>query len=437
MINNSHSSQAFTEAQKYIPGGVNSPARSFKNTGIDPLFIDSAKGSKITDIDGNTYIDYVASWGPAILGHAHDEVLAALSETMHKGISFGAPTEIETQIAELITNMVPSVDLVRMVNSGTEATMSAVRLARGYTKRDKIIKFEGCYHGHGDSFLIQAGSGALTHGNPNSPGVTKGVAQDTLLAKYNDIQSVESLFQEYPEKIAGIIIEPVTGNMGVIVPQNDFLMALRNLCTQYGALLIFDEVMTGFRLSSGGAQKRFNIIPDLTCFGKIIGGGMPVGAYGGKKEIMDYLAPNGPVYQAGTLSGNPLAMAVGYTTLQLLNSHPEWYEQLEKSAEILEAGIRENISTVGIPIVCNRVGSMFTQFFTDQPAVHSFTDVSTCNIDAYMHFFRTSLQEGVYYAPSQYEAAFLGLAHSQEDIEKTISAHKTALQSVKKELYDK
>jgi glutamate-1-semialdehyde 2,1-aminomutase len=263
------------------------------------------------------------------------------------------------------------------------------------------------------------------------------VAQDTLLAPYNDIDFVESLFQEYPEEIAGVILEPVTGNMGVIAPQNEFLEKIRTLCTQYGALLIFDEVMTGFRLSSGGAQKRFNIVPDLTCFGKIIGGGMPVGAYGGKKEIMEHLAPNGPVYQAGTLSGNPLAMAVGYTTLQLLNDHPEWYTQLEKSAEILEAGIRDNISAIGIPIIFNRVGSMFTQFFTNQDAVHSFTDVSTCNIEAYMHFFRTSLQEGIYYAPSQYEAAFLGMAHSEEDIEKTITAHKVALQSVKKELYDK
>jgi len=425
------SREAFSEAQKHIPGGVNSPVRSFRSVGGNPLFIDSAKGSKVTDIDGNEFIDYVGSWGPMILGHTHPKVVAAIQQTAALGASFGAPTLLETEVAELIKKMVPSIDSVRMVNSGTEATMSALRLARGYTGRDMVIKFEGCYHGHNDSFLIEAGSGALTFGVPNTPGVTKGTAHDTLTAKYNDLASVEQLFEHNKDKIAAVILEPVTGNMGVIIPEKEFIQGIRKLCDENQTLLIFDEVMTGFRLAKGGAQEILGITPDLTTFGKIIGGGLPVGAYGGKQEIMDMLAPKGPVYQAGTLSGNPLAMAAGLTTLQLLNETQNFYEDLEKSSALLEEGLQNNLNELNFKGVINRVGSMFTLFFTEEDSVKSLTDVNKCDTKLFAEYFKLSLDNGIYLAPSQYEAGFVSAAHTREDIEKTIKASYGALKQLK------
>ena len=421
------STQAFAQAQKYIPGGVNSPVRSFKSVGGTPVFIESARGAYIVDIDGNSYIDYVGSWGPMILGHAHNDVVASLSDAIARGTSYGAPTLLETALAKLIGEMMPSIESVRMVNSGTEATMSAIRLARGYTNRSKIVKFEGCYHGHGDSFLIQAGSGALTLSNPNSPGVTKGTAQDTLLAQFNNSESLETIFQQFGHDIAAVIIEPVTGNMGVVLPKKEFLMNLQTLCKKYGALLIFDEVMTGFRLAKGGAQSIYGISPDITCLGKIIGGGLPVGAYGGKKEIMNSLAPQGAIYQAGTLSGNPLAMSAGYTTLNILNSNSDFYTQLETRAAQLEQGIQKNIKDLGIPAVFNRIGSMFTLFFTTEKQVESYVDVCTSNTEQYAKFFKASLDAGIYFAPSQFEAGFVSAAHTEQDIEITITKNREAL----------
>jgi len=425
------SREAFAEAQKHIPGGVNSPVRSFRSVGGNPLFIDSAKGSKVTDIDGNEFIDYVGSWGPMILGHTHPKVVAAIQQTAALGASFGAPTLLETEVAELIKKMVPSIDSIRMVNSGTEATMSALRLARGYTGRDMVIKFEGCYHGHNDSFLIEAGSGALTFGVPNTPGVTKGTAHDTLTAKYNDLASVEQLFEHNKGKIAAVILEPVTGNMGVIIPEKEFIEGVRKLCDENQTLLIFDEVMTGFRLARGGAQEILGITPDLTTFGKIIGGGLPVGAYGGKQEIMDMLAPKGPVYQAGTLSGNPLAMAAGYTTLQLLNETQNFYEDLEKSSALLEEGLQNNLNELNFKGVINRVGSMFTLFFTEEDSVKSLADVNKCDTKLFAKYFKLSLDNGIYLAPSQYEAGFVSAAHTREDIEKTVKASYEALKELK------
>ncbi len=362
-----------------------------------------------------------------ILGHAHNDVVASLSDAISRGTSYGAPTLLETALAKLIGEMMPSIESVRMVNSGTEATMSAIRLARGYTNRSKIVKFEGCYHGHGDSFLIQAGSGALTLSNPNSPGVTKGTAQDTLLAQFNNSESLETIFQQFGHDIAGVIIEPVTGNMGVVLPKKEFLMNLQTLCKKYGALLIFDEVMTGFRLAKGGAQSMYGISPDITCLGKIIGGGLPVGAYGGKKEIMNSLAPQGAIYQAGTLSGNPLAMSAGYTTLNILNSNADFYTQLETRAAQLEQGIQKNIKDLGIPAVFNRIGSMFTLFFTTEKQVESYADVCTSNTEQYAKFFKASLDAGIYFAPSQFEAGFVSAAHTEQDIEITITKNREAL----------
>ncbi len=431
MKNYTQSIAAFQEAQKHIPGGVNSPVRSFKSVGGDPLFIASAKGAKVFDIDGHEYIDYVGSWGPMILGHAHPDVVMAIQKTAAKGASFGAPTLLETEMAQQIKKMVPSVDSVRMVNSGTEATMSALRLARGYTRRELVVKFEGCYHGHNDSFLIKAGSGALTLGTPNSPGVTSGTAKDTLIAGYNDLGSVKELFTKYNEQIAAVILEPVVGNMGVVIPQPGFLQGLRDLCTQYGAVLIFDEVMTGFRLSKGGAQTRFGITPDLSTFGKIIGGGLPVGAYGGKQEIMDMLAPKGPVYQAGTLSGNPLAMSAGLTTLKILEETDGFYEMLEEKSARLEEGIRKCLSDLNFPGIVNRVGSMFTLFFTDGDQVNSYADACKCDTAAYGKFFKMSLDSGIYLAPSQFEAGFMSAAHTTKKIDKTIEATYDALKALK------
>jgi glutamate-1-semialdehyde 2,1-aminomutase len=422
---------AFQEAQKHIPGGVNSPVRSFGSVGGNPPFIAKASGSKVTDIDGNEYIDYVGSWGPMILGHAQPSVVEAIQKTAALGASFGAPTELETEMAQLIKKLVSSIDMVRMVNSGTEATMSALRLARGYTGRNLVVKFEGCYHGHNDSFLIQAGSGALTFGTPNTPGVTEGTARDTLSAQFNDLTSVEQLFEKHKNQIAAVILEPITGNMGVIIPERKFIEGLRKLCDENNTVLIFDEVMTGFRLGKGGAQALLGITPDLTTFGKIIGGGLPVGAYGGKREIMEMLAPKGPVYQAGTLSGNPLAMAAGITTLRLLDETPDFYENLEKSSALLEEGLQNNLKELQFDGVINRVGSMFTLFFTKENRVNSFADVKKCDTALFAEYFRMSLEGGIYLAPSQYEAGFVSAAHTNEDIERTVKASYLALKQLK------
>ncbi|WP_346861328.1 glutamate-1-semialdehyde 2,1-aminomutase [uncultured Draconibacterium sp.] len=427
----SKSIEAFQQAQKSIPGGVNSPVRAFKSVKLNPVFIESAKGACIIDIDGNKFTDFVASWGPLIFGHAHEKIVAAINEAALKGTSYGAPTTYETEMAELIVEMVPSVEKVRMVNSGTEATMSAIRLARGYTGREKILKFVGNYHGHGDSFLIKAGSGAITLGLPDSPGVTAGNAKDTLLANYNDLDSVEKIFAEEGKNIAAIIVEPVAGNMGVVVPGKGFLEGLREITTQNGALLIFDEVITGFRLAKGGAQEYFGVMPDITTLGKIIGGGLPVGAYGGKKEIMDQLAPVGPVYQAGTLSGNPLAMAAGSTMLKLILNTPDFYSELERKAKKLHEGILNNLKTTGIKGVVNRVGSMMTLFFTDEEKVSSFDEAMNSNTDWYAQYFKLSLESGIYIAPSQFECLFVSYAHSDEDIDNIINANLNALKKLK------
>jgi len=424
----SKSIEAYQKAKEVIPGGVNSPVRAFKSVHSNPVFIKEAKGAYVYDIDGNRYLDYVASWGPMILGHNHAEVADKLRETLHKGTSFGAPTLLETKMAELIVKMVPSIESVRMVNSGTEATMSALRLARGYTGRNMVIKFEGCYHGHGDSFLIKAGSGALTMGTPNSPGVTPDTAKNTLTAQFNDLASVEEVFKTYPSDVAAIILEPVTGNMGVVAPAPGFLEGLRKLCDQYGALLIFDEVMTGFRLAPGGAQELYGVTPDITTLGKIIGGGLPVGAYGGKKDIMEKLSPNGPVYQAGTLSGNPMAMAAGFTTLSILNTQKGIYNILESKTAQLQQGIQENLEKLGFPGVINRVGSMFTLFFTKKEKVASYQDVVASDTGQFADYFNMALNAGLYIAPSQFEAGFVSLAHEDSDINFTIEQNYLALQ---------
>jgi glutamate-1-semialdehyde 2,1-aminomutase len=429
-LNFNKSTAAYQEALECIPGGVNSPVRAFKSVDNDPVFIEKALGSKVYDIDGNDFIDYVASWGPMILGHARPEVIQAVQKMAVSGTSFGAPTLLETRMAHLIIEMVSSIESVRMVNSGTEATMSALRLARGYTGRNLVVKFEGCYHGHGDSFLIKAGSGALTFGTPNSPGVTPETAKNTLTASFNDLNSVEQLFNQYGNDIAAVILEPVTGNMGVVVPDEGFLKGLRMLCNQYNSVLIFDEVMTGFRLARGGAQEVLGIDPDLTTLGKIIGGGLPVGAFGGKKEIMEMLSPTGPVYQAGTLSGNPLAMIAGYTTLSILNNQPDIYIELEKISQRLEEGINYNLKKLNFPAVFNRIGSMFTLFFTDQAAVKSFNDVLTSDTNKFARYFNETLQDGIYIAPSQFEAGFVSSAHTEKDIQYTIEKNYEALKKL-------
>lgn len=429
-MNFEKSIKAFESAKQSIPGGVNSPVRAYKNVGNKPVFIQRAQGATVTDIDGNSYIDYVASWGPMILGHAHDEVLTALHKSIEHGTSFGAPTLLETSIAELIKKMVPSIESIRMVNSGTEATISALRLARGYTNRDLVIKFEGCYHGHGDSFLIKAGSGALTFGTPSSPGITKGTAKDTLTASFNDLDSVKELFNRYGNNIAALILEPVTGNMGVVTPSREFITGIRSLCDEYGALLIFDEVMTGFRLARGGAQEILGITPDLTTFGKIIGGGLPVGAYGGQKEIMDFLAPEGPVYQAGTLAGNPMAMTAGFTTLKILDENPHHYSELENKTQRLVNGFKKNLEQLGIPGVVNSMGSMFTLFFTGNGSVNSFDDVMTCDTKRFAKYFNLCLNSGIYIAPSQFEAGFISVAHTNDQIDETIDKNLNALKKL-------
>ena len=415
------SSQLFAEAEKVIPGGVNSPVRAFKGVGGTPIFVKSAKGAYLFDEDGNKLIDYINSWGPMILGHAFEPVVNAVIARAKLGTSFGMPTALETEIAELAVSMVPNIDKIRFVNSGTEACMSAIRLARGFTNRDKIIKFAGCYHGHSDSFLIQAGSGGMTFGTPNSPGVTQGTAKDTLLAKYNDLESVKALFESNKNEIAAIIIEPVAGNMGCIPPQKGFLEALRTLCDENGTLLIFDEVMTGFRLAKGGAQELFNIKADIVAFGKVIGGGLPVGAVAARNEIMNYLAPLGPVYQAGTLSGNPLAMAAGLEMLKSLNSEPAIFERLEQKTAYLEKGICEKLTANNVKFTINRVGSMISVHF-DENAVTDLQTASKGDNEYFKKFFHGLLSEGVYIAPSAYETWFITDALTYEDLDFTINA---------------
>ncbi len=418
----------FQEAQEYIPGGVNSPVRAFKSVGLNPVFIDHGQGPKLYDVDGNEYIDYVGSWGPLILGHRHPEVIAALHNCLEKGTSYGAPTELETIMAKLVVEAVPSLEMVRFVNSGTEATMSALRLARGYTKRNKIVKFEGCYHGHADSLLIKAGSGALTLGVPTSPGVPANIASNTITAPYNDLETLRRVFEEEGENIAAVIIEPVVGNMGCVPPQPGFHEGLRALTKEYGALLIFDEVMTGFRVAYGGAQSLYNIDPDLTCLGKVIGGGLPVGAYGGKRRIMEMIAPAGPIYQAGTLSGNPLAMTAGIATLNVLK-RPGAYEALEEKSAKLVKGMSQAAETAGLQVSTNRVGAMFTTFFTAQKVIDYDTATSS-DTSKFAIFFQKMLEQGVYLAPSQFEAAFMSLAHDDEDIEQTVEASRKAFKAV-------
>ena len=426
-MNFDQSKAAFERAQKCIPGGVNSPVRAFKSVGLNPVFVKKAKGTVITDLDGNEYIDCLASWGPMLFGHAHECILEAISEAAVKGTSFGAPSEYETVMAERIIRMVPSIEMVRMVSSGTEATMSAIRLARGFTGREAFVKFAGNYHGHGDSFLIKAGSGAITLGIPYSPGITRGTAKDTLMAEYNNLASVEALFLEKGNEIAAVILEPVCGNMGVVVPTKEFLQGLRELTTKYGALLIFDEVITGFRLAKGGAQEYYGISPDLTTLGKIIGGGLPVGAYGGRKEIMEQMAPIGPVYQAGTLSGNPLAMAAGIAMLTMIEETQDLYSEMERKAARLEEGINHNLKETGVSGVVNRVGSMMTLFFTDAAKVTNLDEAMSSDTDKYASYFKQSLESGIYLAPSQFECLFVSYAHTDEEIDQIIAANLQAL----------
>lgn len=419
-MNYQRSSRLFTEAQNYIPGGVNSPVRAFKGVGGNPIFIKSAKGAYLYDEDSNRYIDYINSWGPMILGHAFEPVVSAVIEKAKSGTSFGAPTEIETEIAKLAIAMVPNIDKIRFVNSGTEACMSAVRLARGFTKREKIIKFSGCYHGHSDAFLIAAGSGASTFGVPNSAGVTQGAAKDTLLADYNSLENVQQLFDDNKDEIAGIIIEPVAGNMGCVPPKKGFLEGLREICDKNGALLIFDEVMTGFRLAKGGAQELFGIKADIVCFGKVIGGGLPVGAFAARNEIMNYLAPLGPVYQAGTLSGNPLAMAAGLEMLKELNNDREIFERLDQKTAYLEKGIREVLTKNNADFTINRLGSMISVFF-DKREVYDFKTAGFGDTQRFKDFFHALLKEGIYIAPSSYETWFITDALTYEDLDFTIA----------------
>lgn len=420
--------QAFKEAKKLMPGGVNSPVRAFKSVNMDPIFMERGKGSKIYDIDGNEYIDYVLSWGPLILGHTNDRVVEALKKVAELGTSFGAPTVTENDLAKLVIERVPSIEIVRMVSSGTEATMSALRLARGYTGRNKILKFEGCYHGHGDSLLIKAGSGVATLGLPDSPGVPEGIAKNTITVPYNDLESVKYAFEQFGEDIAGIIVEPVAGNMGVVPPLPGFLEGLREITTQYGALLIFDEVMTGFRVGFNCAQGYFNVTPDITCLGKVIGGGLPVGAYGGKAEIMEQIAPSGPIYQAGTLSGNPLAMTAGYETLSQLT--PEAYTEFTRKGDMLEDGIKAAADKYGIPNTVNRAGSMIGFFFTNEKVIN-YDKAKASNLDYFAAYYREMANQGVFLPPSQFEGLFLSTEHSDEDIEKTLQAIEIAFSKIK------
>ena len=424
-----NSKRLFEDAQKVIPGGVNSPVRAFKAVGGNPLFIKSAKGAYMIDEDDNKYIDMINSWGPMILGHANEKIIKAVQAACVDSLSFGAPGKKEVDIAELITSIIPVVEKVRMVNSGTEATMSAIRLARGYTGRDKMIKFEGNYHGHGDSFLIAAGSGAITFGTPNSPGVTQGVANDTLTAKYNDLAAVEELVANNKDQVAAIILEPVAGNMGCVLPEEGFLKGLRELCTKEGIILIFDEVMTGFRLALGGAQELFGVNADIVTYGKIIGGGMPVGAYGGKAEIMDYVSPQGPVYQAGTLSGNPIAMTAGIEMLSLLKKTPSIYADLENTTAIIDKEIRSILDGIGVGFTSNRIGSMYSLFFTENK-VRNFDDAKTADLELFGKYFRGLLEEGVYLPPSQFETLFISTEIKENELDQIIEANRKVLKKI-------
>lgn len=429
MISLARSEKAFEEARKYMPGGVNSPVRSYPHMGCPPPFIDHAKGAYITDIDGNTYIDYVGSWGPMVLGHAHPAVIEAIQKAAEKSTSYGAPTLLETELAELITEIIPSIEKLRLVSSGTEATMSALRAARGYTGRDKILKFEGCYHGHGDSLLVKAGSGASTFGKPDSAGVTKGTAQDTLVVPYNDIEAFRAVMDREGDAIAAVIVEPVAGNMGMIPPVEGFLPALREETEKHGAVLIFDEVMCGFRTDFHGAQAKYGIHPDMTCLGKIIGGGLPAAAYGGRREIMNCIAPDGSVYQAGTLSGNPLAVTAGLATLRQIMSIPDFNEKVAAKVTKLLAGWQEAADEAGVPVQLHQSGSMFGLFFSEKP-VRNYQDACAADADAFRVWFRSMLEQGIYLAPSPFETIFMSYAHSNEDIEKTIAAARTAMKKV-------
>jgi glutamate-1-semialdehyde 2,1-aminomutase len=423
------SSELFAAAQRHIPGGVNSPVRAFRGVGGDPIFFERASGAYVYDADGKRYVDYVGSWGPMILGHAHPEVIAAVQERLHQGLSFGAPTELETRMADLVCTLVPSLDLVRMVSSGTEATMSALRLARGFTGRDKIVKFEGCYHGHADSLLVKAGSGALTLGEPSSPGVPAALAELTLTLPYNDLDQVRDAFARMGDEIACIIVEPVAGNMNCIPPLPGFLEGLRDLCDAHGALLIFDEVMTGFRVALGGAQGLYGIRPDLTALGKIIGGGMPVGAFGGRREVMERISPLGPVYQAGTLSGNPIAMTAGLKTLELISA-PGFHERIsERTTELVE-GLVGRARNAGVALCANRVGGMFGVFFTEAPQVTNYAQATACNQAQFRAFFHAMLELGVYLAPSAFEAGFVSIAHEGPEIQATLDAAEEAFARV-------
>ncbi|MCM3704459.1 MULTISPECIES: glutamate-1-semialdehyde 2,1-aminomutase [Cytobacillus] len=422
------SKKAFKEASELMPGGVNSPVRAFKSVNMDPIFMERGNGSKIYDIDGNEYIDYVLSWGPLILGHTNERVVEGIKKVAEMGTSFGAPTEIENELAKLVIERVPSIEVVRMVSSGTEATMSALRLARGYTSRNKIMKFEGCYHGHGDSLLIKAGSGVATLGLPDSPGVPEGVAKNTITVPYNDLESVRYAFEQFGDDIAGVIVEPVAGNMGVVPPQPGFLEGLREITEQNGSLLIFDEVMTGFRVGYNCAQGYFGVKPDITCLGKVIGGGLPVGAYGGKAEIMKQIAPSGPIYQAGTLSGNPLAMTAGFETLSQLT--PDSYKEFERKADRLEEGLKAAAEKYDIPHTINRAGSMIGIFFTNED-VTNYEKAKTSNLEFFAEYYREMANQGVFLPPSQFEGLFLSTAHTDEDIEKTISAAEKAFSKLK------
>jgi len=413
------SEQLFQQAQQFIPGGVNSPVRAFRAVGGTPVFFEKAKGAHLWDVEGKKYVDYVLSWGPMILGHAHPEVIAAVCEKAQDGLSFGAPTSIESEVAEEICKLVPSIEMVRMVSSGTEATMSAIRLARGYTGRNKLIKFEGCYHGHSDSLLVKAGSGALTFGTPSSPGVPEGTVEHTINLPYNDIEAVTQYFKDSGDEVACVIVEPVAGNMNLVAPVPGFLETLRELCTQHGAVLIFDEVMTGFRVSLGGAQGYFNIDPDLTCLGKVVGGGMPVGAFGGKREIMEMISPLGPVYQAGTLSGNPVAMVAGLTTLKLIQE-PGFYEGISEKVNYLLSGLADIAAKHDIPLATNSRGSMFGFFFSEEETVTNYAQVMACHDERFKSFFAQMVAAGVYLAPASYECAFMSSAHTTEDLDFTL-----------------
>ena len=424
------SSILFKEAKEYIPGGVNSPVRAFNGVGGDPVFFERGEGAYLFDVDGNSYIDYVGSWGPMILGHSNPIIIDAVKAVLDKGLGFGAPTEIETSLAKKVCQIMPSIELVRMVSSGTEATMSAIRLARGYTNRDKILKFEGCYHGHSDSLLVKAGSGALTLGVPNSPGVPADLAKHTLTLEYNNLELVEDLFSKVGEEIGCIIVEPVAGNMNCIPPKDGFLQGLRKICDEYGTVLIFDEVMTGFRVALGGAQQIYDVVPDLTALGKIIGGGLPVAAFGGKREIMNHIAPLGSVYQAGTLSGNPLSMASGIAMLSALEADKSFYQDLSRRASQLVDGVVAEAKSHDIPMTSNYVGGMFGLFFSSEDRVTNFSQASGCNIELFKKFFNAMLKKGIYLAPSAYEAGFLSTAHTDDDINTTIEAASAVFSSL-------